>query len=178
MFGKKLMKYPVLIMGMIMFGVFLTQDTTAVWWNKVKGRYIPSTCKVLSERIMEKAPPEWEFECLSTDFLLVRVFFDKEPKKKNMLRLTMYRQLANIYKEIATLANIPIEYVEDDKKKVYNEIETLERLEHIKVVLRHPKLMIVSQSDGQAVAKFLTLKRPEQIAEHLKLTVKVGEKSF
>ena len=78
---------------------------------------------MLADRIMEKAPKQWELECLSTDFLLVRVHFDKEPKKKNMLRVTMYRQLANIYKEVATLSNIPLEYIENKKAKVYNEIE-------------------------------------------------------
>jgi hypothetical protein len=170
------MKFPVLIMGLVMFGIFVSQDTTKIWWNKTKMRYIPSTCKSVQERVLKKAPSSWKLECSSTSFLVVTIQFNKEVKKENMLRVAMYRQIANLYKEFARYANIPLEYTEEGKKKVYNEIETLERLEKIQLNLEHPSLKITTQSDGQAVAKFLTLKRPEDIANHLKLTVKVGEK--
>jgi translation initiation factor 2B subunit (eIF-2B alpha/beta/delta family) len=176
MFTKNIMKFPVLIMGLVMFGIFVSQDTTKIWWDKVKVRYIPSTCKSIQERVIKKSPDKWNLECKSIDFLIVTIPFDKELKKKNMLRVAMYRQIANLYKDLARFANTPLHYIEDGKQKTYNEIETLERLQNIQLVLEHPTLKIITQSDGQAVAKFLKLRRPEDIANHLKLTVKVGEK--
>lgn len=176
MFTKNIMKFPVLIMGLVMFGIFISQDTTKVWWNKAKARYIPSTCKSVIERVQKHSPDDWQLECHTTQFLVVTIPFNKNVKKKELLRVAMYRQIANIYKEFATHSNIPLEYAEDGKRKVYNEIETLERLENIQINLAHKDLKIITQSDGQAIAKFLKLKRQEDIANHLKLTVKVREK--
>jgi hypothetical protein len=163
-------------MGVVMFGIFISQDTTKIWWDKTKARYIPSTCKSVQERVMKKAPNDWKLDCRSTNFLIVTIKFNKELKEKKLLRVAMYRQIANLYKEFAAFANIPLNYAEEGKAKVYNEIETLERLENIQLILEHSTLKITTQSDGQAVAKFLNLKRPEDIANHLKLTVKVSEK--
>lgn len=178
MFAKNTMKYPILVMGLIMFGIFLSQETTHKWWAKQKTRFIPSTCKAVMERVEKKAPSNWELECLAVNFLKVDIEFDKTIKDPKKTRMVMYRQLANLYSQFAQFANVPLPYVEDNKTKVYNEIETLERLQIIQINLKGPKLLITSQSDGQAVAKFITLKRTQEIAEHLKLTVKVGEKRF
>ena len=178
MFGKNVMKYPVLIMGIMMFGIFLSQDSTKKWWEKQKTRLIPSTCKAVIDRVQKKSPSDWEMECLNTSFLRLTINFNREAKNKKLLRVAMYRELANTYSQFAQFANIALPYVEGNKKKVYNEIETLEHLREIQIILKHKNLQILSQSDGQAVAKFLELKRPELIADHLKLTVTVVEKRF
>ena len=178
MFARNTMKYPVLVMGLIMFGIFLSQDTTKKWWNKQKARLIPSTCKAVIDRVQKKAPRGWEMECLNTKFLTLSINFNKEAKSKRLLRVAMYRELANIYTQFAQFANVPLKYIEDGKEKTYNEIETLEHLNDIQIKLKHSTLEINSQSDGQAVARFLVIKRPAQIAEHLRLTVKVSEKKL
>ena len=178
MFARNTMKYPVLVMGLIMFGISLSQESTQKWWSKAMARYIPSTCSAVVDRVTKKAPSSWVMECEGTDFLRLTVPFDKELKDPNDLRIAMYRELANLYAQFASHANVAMKYVEDNKAKVYNEIETLEHLKHIQIIMKSNKLEIISQSDGQAVAKFINLKRKSEIAEHLKLTVKVSEKKI
>ncbi len=172
------MKYPVLVMGLIMFGIFLSQETTQKWWSKQMARYIPSTCSAVKDRVMKKAPSSWSIECEGTNFLRLTVPFEKELKDPKNLRIAMYRELANLYAQFANNANVAMKYVEDKKVKVYNEIETLEHLKNIQIIMKSKNLEIISQSDGQAVARFIDLKRKSEIAEHLKLTVKVSEKKI
>ena len=175
MFAKNTMKYPVLVMGLIMFGIFMSQNSTKKWWSKQKSRLIPSTCNSVIDRVKRKAPSSWKMECLSTSFLTLNLSFTKDLKAKENLRIAMYKELANIYVQFANYANIQLSYIENNKTKTYNEIETLEHLRDIQIRLKHTNLEINSQSDGQAVAKFIKLKRSSQIAEHLRLTVKVVE---
>jgi hypothetical protein len=178
MFARNTMKYPVLVMGLIMFGIFLSQESTQKWWTKQMSRYKPSTCLAVKDRVAKKAPSSWSMECENTSFLRLTIDFNKELKNPKDIRIVMYRELANIYAQFANNANIPLKYVEDNKVKVYNEIETLEHLQVIQIIMKSKKLEIISQSEGQAVAKFIGLKRKSDIAEHLKLTVKVSEKKI
>lgn len=178
MFGKNAMKYPALVMGIIMFVIFLSQNSTQKWLSGHKRRFIPSTCDSVKDRVNIKAPGSWSMECPTTNFLVLTIEFAEKAKDPKMTRVLMYRELANIYSKFAHYANIPLEYVEDNKRKVYNEVETLERLKDVRIILQNDQYIITSQSDGQAIAKFLDLKRKEQIAEHLRLTVKVSEKKL
>lgn len=178
MFAKNAMKYPVLVMGVIMFVIFISQESTQKWLSSYKRRIIPSTCDSVKDRVNGKAPGNWKMECPSTQFLLLTVEFGEKAKDFKSQRIMMYRELANIYSKFAYYANIRMDYIEDNKQKHYDEIETLERLRDIRIILKNDQLVITSQSDGQAVAKFINLKRQEQIAQHLKLTVKVSEEKL
>jgi hypothetical protein len=172
------MKYPVLVMGVILFSIFLSQDTTKKWWKAQMRRFTPSTCDAVKDKVNKTSPGNWEMECPTTQHLILTVDFDEKAKNYSTQRVMMYRQLANIYSKFAHLANTRLEYVEDGKRLHYDEIESLERLQVVRIILKNEQLIITSQSDGQAVAKFLKIKRPQQIAEHLKLTVKVSEKKL
>jgi len=178
MFAKGIMKYPVLVMGVILFAIFLSQDTTKKWWNLQKRRFTPSTCDAVKDKVNKTSPSNWSIECPTIQLLILTVDFDEKAKDFRSQRIMMYRQLANIYSKFAHIANTRLDYIEDGKQKHYNEIESLERLEAVRIILKNEQLLITSQSDGQAVSKFIKLKRPEQISEHLKLTVKVSEKKL
>jgi hypothetical protein len=161
MIWRNVMKYPVLIMGVIMFLIFINQETTKVWWeNKVMRRFIPSTCDAVKDRVDVKAPKEWKMECPGTQLLVITIDFSPTAKGLNEQRILMYKHLANTLSELAHHAHG----------------ETLEYLKNIKVILKHKSLHITSMTDGQAVSKFTILKEEKEILEHLKLTVKVGEK--
>lgn len=154
------MKYPVLIVGIVLFGIFLSQDSTKKWWNKISRRYVPSTCDAVMDRVAPKAPKNWEMECPGTQFLVINIDFAKTAKSHAEQRVLMYKEIAN---NLTRLAH-------------YSNIETLEFLKHIKLIMRHKNLQILAQTDGQAVAKYKVLKRKEEILKHLQLTVKVNEK--
>lgn len=175
---KGIMKNPVLIMGIVLFGLFLSQATTKDWWTKQKRRFTPSTCDVIKDKVLKKSPDNWEIECPTTQLLILNIAFGKKAKDFKQQRIMMYRQLANNYTKFAQLANTRLYYVEDGKRKHYDEIESLERLQVIRINMRNELLEITSQSDGEAVSKFINIKRPEQIAQHLKLTVRVSEKKL
>ena len=144
-----------------MFLIFINQETTKNWWeNKVMRRFIPSTCDAVKDRVYPKAPKEWKMECPGTQLLVITIDFKTTAKNITEQRVMMYKQLANTLTELAH----------------YSNIETLEFLKNIKVILKHKTLQITSATDGQAVAQFTKLKEQKAILEHLKLTVKVGEK--
>lgn len=159
MIWQKVMKYPVLVMGIIMFLIFLNQETTKVWWAKVKRRYVPSTCDAVLSRVETKAPKEWKLECPGTQLLVIQLEIDHPAKSSQQLRVMMYKEVANNLTKLASYANI----------------ETLEYLKNIRLILKHKDLTIISQTDGQAVAQFKTLKQKQDILNHLSLTVKVRE---
>ena len=176
MFAKNLMKYPALVMGLIMFGIFLSQESTHKWWKNQKRRFIPSTCDAVMNRVKPNAPSSWKISCPTTQHLTINISTFSNVPYSQKLRSDLYKQLANMYSKLAHYANKKLPYVEKGKQKVYNDIETLERLGYISIVIEHPNLVITSKSDGMAVSRYIRFKTAKQIAQHLKLTVKVSEK--
>lgn len=161
MIWSKAMKYPVLIIGIILFIIFINEETTKKWWyQKVKRSRIPSTCDAVLDRVAPKAPKSWSLECPGTQLLVIDVKFETTAKSSKEQRVIMYKELANNLSRLAKFSNI----------------ETLEFLKNIKLNMKHKDLEINSLTDGQAVAKFINLKRQEDILKHLQLTVKVSEK--
>lgn len=162
MIWAKAMKYPVLIIGIILFAIFISQESTKKWWNQeVKRSRIPSTCDAVLDRVKPKSPSSWELECPGTQLLVINVNFETTANSHKEQRVMMYKEVANTLTKLAH----------------YSNVETLEFLKHIKLILKHKNLEITSVTDGQAVAKFKYLKQKDQILQHLKLTVKVSEKT-
>lgn len=158
MIWQQLLKYPMLIVGIILFSLFLLDEHTQIWWKKYQGRYIPNTCTALSTRMNPKVPKSWQIECPDKDLLILNVKSDVNATGLK-LRVGMYKELANTYVSFAKIANP----------------ETLAHLIKLKINLDHPKLKIESVSDGEAVVGFLKIKSQERIAQHLGATVKVKE---
>lgn len=163
MIWAKAMKYPVLVVGIIMFVIFINQESTKKWWNEeVKRSRIPSTCDAVKDRVAPKAPSNWELECPGTQLLIINIDFEKSGNTHKEQRVLMYKEIANNLTRLANFSNI----------------ETLEFLKNIKMIMKHKTIEITSLTDGQAVARFKTLKSKDAILKHLRLTVKVSEKTF
>ena len=159
MIWKKALKYPVLIIGITFFGIFLSNTETKDYWRKVSRRYTPSTCDVTKDRVSPKAPSNWSFECVTTQLLIVNIDYKNKKQHNLSLRKEMFRELAN---SLVKLGN-------------YSNLETLNFLKKIKLNLIHEKLTIESVTNGNAVVDLVKLSDPISIARHLKLTVKIKE---
>lgn len=161
MFTKNAMKYPALVAGAIMFAIFVMDPKTKNWWNEdVKGRFIPSTCKALTERLESKVPSSWDMKCPGTSRLVLEVDFEEQFPNKQALRTAIYRAMANNLKSFALMANP----------------ETLENLSKFEVMMIHDDMEVWGVTDGQAMVKLRDKKSQKTMAEHLELTVKVKEK--
>ncbi len=159
MLWKNTLKYPVLMIGIILFGLYLCDPNTERFWRNHKRRFIPSTCDAVMDRIIPKALVNWELDCPGTQNLFITVTHDKADRNINLLRQDMYKELANTYVNISRFSNP----------------ETLKNLRFVNVIIVHPKLKIHSKTDGQAVTELRFKKARKEIAKHLKLTVKVKE---
>lgn len=155
---SKTLKYPVLIVGIIMFSIFLADEKTKIWWEKTQRRFIPSTCDSLESRLKDKTPKEWTITCPTADLLLLEMNYDSSESLERV-RIKMYKNIANTLVEFAKIANP----------------ETLEYLNTFRLIIDSNKVRILSETDGEAMLAFRTLKQKEKIAQHLKLTVKVKE---
>jgi len=51
----------------------------------------------------------------------------------------------------------------------------MENLDNLKLILESERLKVLARTDGSAVTRFLKLSGKEDIAEHLRLTVKTKE---
>lgn len=160
MIWKNAMKYPVLITGIIMFILFVTNENTKIWWHDVSTRFIPSTCRSLKERLELIKPEHWnQLYCTTTEDLVLRIKFKEAPVDQKHLKALYYRALANELQHFSRVTNP----------------ETLEHLRSLKLFLKGKELGILAQTDGQALMRLSQLKDSEEIANHLKLTVKVKE---
>lgn len=160
MFWKNAMKYPALIAGLIMFTIFILDPKTKIWWQKVQGRFKPSTCRALADRIERKAPSVWSIECPESAKLILKVDFDKSFKNDSQLRTGIYRSLANNLKSFADMANP----------------ETLQNLAIMEIFMLHKQIEVWGVTDGQAMVSLRSKKTTKEMAEHLELTVRVREK--
>lgn len=153
------MKYPVLIVGVVMFLIFLNDHKTKIWWNEISLRYIPSTCISLKDRISPKAPSHWTLKCSTTEDMILEVKFEKVANEDNNTRALYYRALANELKTFSLFANP----------------ETLTHLRSLKMILKGDRLSVIAQTDGEALVRLSQINDKDLLAQHLKLTVKVKE---
>ncbi len=159
MIWQRAMKYPVLVIGVVLFGIFLSDPKTEIWWDKVQRRYKPSTCDAVMSRTEKKTPIGWKMACPTIHKLVVDIPVMSDIKHYNQLRVIMYKSLANHLTKFSQISNP----------------ETVIRLQKLQINLVHKDLKIESITDGKSVIEFLKLKKQEDIIRHLKHTVKVKE---
>lgn len=160
MIWRKAMKYPMLIAGIIMFVIFVTDNDTQSLWYKYKYRFIPNTCQTVLDRSESQFPSEWKVSCPGTELMVIEISITTNASSMPKLRQLLYRTLANAYVLLANKTNI----------------ETFEMLKNIHINIKHPQIDIHSESSGHAVAKFYKMTNKAQISEHLKTFVRVQEK--
>lgn len=154
------MKYPMLIVGIILFTLFITDDETGGHWRKFAYRYIPNTCKSIVDRSQKDLPDDWSLNCPGTEKLIINI--DLGQTKKTTLpeiRREAYKTLANAYSLLANKTNI----------------ETLELLLQLHINIIHPRINIYSQSSGKECSKLHQVNDKVIIASYLKQGVKVRE---
>mgnify|MGYP003682595971 CR=1 FL=1 len=159
MIWKNALKYPMLIIGIVLFIIFLNSPTTKDYWRKHTQRFTPNACTAIESRISKKMPSNWNIECPGTVRLILNVEFNKTAKSQGAIRTLVYRELANTYMLLANISNP----------------ETMENIQVIEVKLKHKSLEVHSKSDGQAVVELKGKKTQKDIANHLKLTVTTKE---
>ena len=160
MIWKNALKYPVLVIGVVLFTLFLMDPKTATWWAKQKRRYIPSTCDAIVDRSGKKMDSSWELECPGTKLLIVTIPYTENPGDKFPLtRQKMYKTLANAFLKISQVTNP----------------EAMEHLLVLKIIVKSDRLSVLGQTDGEAVVEFKNKKNHKEVADHLKLTVKIKE---
>jgi len=160
MIWKNALKYPVLITGIIMFALFLSDPKTQEYWEKQKRKYIPSNCDAIVSRSAHKADKSWSFECPGTELLIVKIpYEERDGDKFPQTRKKMYKTLANSLMTLSRITNP----------------ETMEKLKVLKVLIESDRLKIMGKTDGEAVVQYKDKKGHADFSEHLKLTVKIKE---
>lgn len=152
------MKYPMLVVGIALFVIYLSMPETERFWEKHFNRFVPNTCSAILDRIAKKAPTNWSLECPGTVRLVVDIQSEIIPNQKN-LRQGLYKELANNLLKLSQISNL----------------ETLENLKVIEMNLMSSKKNIHAKTDGEALVELSKKRSQKAIAQHLKLTVKVKE---
>lgn len=162
MIWQRALKNPVLIIGIVLFGIAMSSPKTKEYLAKQKRRFKPTSCDVLKRRIDHKKDAKWTLSCPGEDGsqgLQMDVEYSGESDEMRVIRRNMYRQIANNFVAFSHIANP----------------ESLVYLKKFKMIIHHDKIDITAATDGQAIVEFANLTGTKAIAAHLKLTVKVKE---
>lgn len=152
------MKNPVLVVGVILFIVFLFDQKNRNY-PLFGGKLIPSSCRAVVVKLEKRIPANWNLKCEENN-LAVTINSNIQVNKFELIKPVLYRDLANNLIFIAQ--NSPQ--------------ETLERVFIVRVHMEHPLLEIDAISEGKDISKFATLKDKKFIADHLQATVQVKDR--
>ena len=159
MLWNSLLKNPILAIGIIMFGLFISQVVRKEKWGIFHNdKLIPTSCKAALVKIDKKIPANWKTFCEGNN-LAVEIKEVAIPEKAEGLKALMYRQLANHMSFVARNSTPDI----------------LEKVFLVRFKLMHPKIEINAVTEGKYIVKLATLELPEHIVSHLKSTVQVKE---
>lgn len=159
MLWNSLMKKPILMIGIIMFSLFLYQVASKEKWGIFSNdKLIPTSCKGVLVGLEKRIPANWNIFCEGNN-LAVEIKEVAIPEKANNLKSLMYRQLANHMAFVARMSAVDI----------------LEKVLFVRFHIVHPKMTIDAVTEGQYIVKLATLENAEHIMTHLKTTVQVKE---
>lgn len=159
MLWNSLMKNPVLAIGVILFGLFISQVATKEKWGIFYNEKLTSTsCKAALVKIEKRVPANWKIFCEGNN-LAVEITELAIPEKAANLQSLMYRQLANHMSFVARVSHPDL----------------LEKVYIVRFRLTHPQMIINAVTEGKFIVKLVSLDNPEHIMTHLKSTVQVKE---
>jgi hypothetical protein len=157
MFANFLMKKPILVIGVLMFAIFLMHTSGRFpFFDRENLQSTP--CHAALIKIQRNTPKEWKIYCESNN-LTVEILEKAIHGNPSDLKEQMYRQLANHLVLIARHAQA------DLMEKIL-----IVRLKHM-----HPHLEINAITEGRYMVKLAGLSTPQFIAEHLQQTVQVND---
>lgn len=153
------MQKPILGIGIILLGLFITQLSRDGRLNFLKRDKLQRTsCDAVMVKLEKAVPSNWNVFCEGNN-LAAEIKEVMIPPEASNLQALLYRQLANHLSFIARTS--------------YTEI--LERVMFVRIKMIHPKMEINAVTEGQYVVKLATLETPEHIMAHLQSTVQVKE---
>lgn len=159
MLWNSLMKKPVLMMGIIMFSLFIYQVASKEKWGIfANNKLIPTSCKAVLVGLEKRIPQNWKTYCEGNN-LAVEIVEIAIPENADTLKSLMYRQLANHMAHVARISTVDI----------------LEKVLFVRFHVVHPKMTIDAVTEGKYIVKLATLENAEHIMTHLKTTVQVKE---
>lgn len=154
---KTLMKNPILMIGLILFGLFIHQVTSKEDLGFLRSkRFDTSPCRAALVRIEKHVPGNWKTECEGNN---LAVIIKELEKSEDNIRILLYRQLANHMSFIAKVAMSDL----------------LEKIDFVRFKLIHDELTINAVTEGKYIVKLATLEDPDLIRGHLQSTVQVQE---
>ncbi|MBT3981350.1 MAG: hypothetical protein HOE90_08350 [Bacteriovoracaceae bacterium] len=157
MFAKTIMKNPVLMIGIIMFSIFLYNLNGKYF---VREKHNKTSCEnAIRHFIKKKAPGNWKLECNKNNLAVTvsSILSVKDPKS---LKPALYRNLAN---HMVYLAKNTVEI-------------SMERVFIVRFHIDHPSITIDMVTEGKHISKLATITHPKFIKEHLQATAKISEK--
>lgn len=159
MLWNSLMKKPILMIGIIMFSLFLFQVARKEQWGIFYNEKLISTsCRAVLVGLEKRIPANWKVFCEGNN-LAVEIEETTIPKNATNLRPLMYRQLANHMAHVARNSTTDI----------------LEKVDFVRFRVDHPGMTINAVTEGKFIIKLATLESPEHIMAHLQSTVQVKE---
>lgn len=157
MFAQFVMKNPILMMGILMFSVFLMTVSKKQSFMTREKLY-PSSCKAVLVRLEKRLPATWKASCKDNDMML-EMSSNLSNDNLDLLRQGLYLEIANNI--VLTSRNCPL--------------DTLTQVKTVKLSLDHKSFKIEALTKGSDIVKFATMNEKQFILEHLKATVKVSE---
>ena len=159
MLWNSLLKNPILAIGLIMFGIFISQVVRNKEWGMFHNpKLTSSSCKGALVRIEKSAPGNWKVFCEGNN-LAVEIKEVAIPEQAPNIKGLLYRQMANHMSFVARTSTTDI----------------LEKVDFVRFKLIHPKMEINAVTEGKYIVKLATLENAEHIMTHLKSTVQVVE---
>ena len=156
MLWNSLMKKPILMIGIIMFSLFLYQLASKEKWGIfANNKLIPTSCKGVLVGLEKRIPQNWKVFCEGNN-LAVEIKEIAIPENADNLKSLMYRQLANHMSHVAR-------------------ISAVDKVLFVRFHVVHPKITIDAVTEGKYIVKLATLENAEHIMTHLKTTVQVKE---
>ena len=155
---KSLMQKPVLMIGIILFGLFIHQVSKKEKWGICHNdKLISYPCRAALVKIDKHIPGNWKTECEGNN--LAVIIQEDTPADDQNIQLIMYRQLAN---HMTYLAKV-------------SQADLLEKVMFVRFQLKHKLMTVNAVTEGQYIVKLATLEDPELIRSHFKSTVQVQE---
>lgn len=155
---KSLMQKPVLMIGIILFGLFIHQVSKKEKWGIFHNdKLISYPCRAALVKIDKHIPGNWKTECEGNN--LAVIIQEDTPADDQNIQLIMYRQLAN---HMTYLAKV-------------SQADLLEKVMFVRFQLKHKLMTVNAVTEGQYIVKLATLEDPELIRSHFKSTVQVQE---
>lgn len=164
---KYLMKKPMLAIGILMMVAFISlsgkkfAQKMGLW--DINERFNPTSCRALMVKLSRNIPANWNAKCEGNNLAIDINYPSKkgETLAQEKLCELLYRQSANYLRLLADHRTTPT--------------DNLERTDIVRMRLAHPELTINFVTEGKYLAKLATMRSPQLISEHLKVTVQVQE---